>query len=82
MSFGVAVLATAVGGVPEIIQGGNGMLVPANDPDALAGKMIELLSDARHADEMGAAGLEHVRDNFLSTRELEDWLRMFGDIAA
>jgi hypothetical protein len=29
---------------------------------------------------MGAQGREHVRDNFLSTRELEDWLRLFGDL--
>jgi hypothetical protein len=29
---------------------------------------------------MGAAGREHVRRNFLSTRELEDWLRLFGEL--
>jgi hypothetical protein len=27
---------------------------------------------------MGANGREHVRSNFLSTRELEDWLTLFG----
>ena len=32
------------------------------------------------ADEMGASGREHVQRNFLSTRELEDWLRLFGDL--
>ena len=30
---------------------------------------------------MGAAGREHVRENFLSTRELEDWLRLFRDLS-
>jgi hypothetical protein len=29
---------------------------------------------------MGARGREQVRDNFLSTRELEDWLTLFGDL--
>jgi hypothetical protein len=29
---------------------------------------------------MGAAGREHVRHNFLSTRELEDWLRLFQEL--
>ena len=32
------------------------------------------------ATEMGAAGREHVRRNFLSTRELEDWLRLYGEL--
>ena len=32
------------------------------------------------ADAMGARGQEHVRRNFLSTRELEDWLRLFGTL--
>jgi glycosyltransferase involved in cell wall biosynthesis len=51
MTFGVAVLATTVGGVPEIVQNGNGMMVPPNDPEALAERMVELLGqDAlRHA---------------------------------
>ena len=29
---------------------------------------------------MGVAGREHVRRNFLSTRELEDWLRLFSEL--
>jgi len=47
MSFGVPVLATAVGGLPEIIDEGigNGVLVPPDDPDALAQRMGELLKD-------------------------------------
>ena len=28
----------------------------------------------------GSEGREHVRENFLSTRELEDWLRLFGEL--
>ena len=40
----------------------------------------ELLRNPVRADEMGAEGRSHVRDNFLSTRELEDWLRLFRDL--
>jgi hypothetical protein len=29
---------------------------------------------------MGARGREYVRDNFLSTRELTDWLQLFSDL--
>jgi glycosyltransferase involved in cell wall biosynthesis len=64
MTFGVAVLATRVGGVPEVVQDGNGMMVPPNDPEALAGQMVELLGhDAlRHA--MGAKGKHSLYPRF------------------
>jgi glycosyltransferase involved in cell wall biosynthesis len=45
MSFAVPVLATRVGGIPEIIGDGNGVLVEPDDPQALADRMIELLSN-------------------------------------
>ena len=35
---------------------------------------------AAMADEMGKTGREHVRRQFLSTRELEDWLRLFNEL--
>jgi hypothetical protein len=34
------------------------------------------------ADAMGAQGKEHVRENFLSTRELEDWLLLLTELRA
>jgi glycosyltransferase involved in cell wall biosynthesis len=45
MSFGVPVLATRVGGIPEIIGDGNGVLVEPDDPQALADRIVELLSN-------------------------------------
>ena len=47
-----------------------------------AQRTIDLLADPVGADAMGAQGREHVRENFLSTRELEDWLRLFGELLA
>ena len=44
--------------------------------------MLELLRDPDKADAMGVAGREHVRGNFCSTRELEDWLRLFLDLSS
>ena len=40
----------------------------------------EAESDPERATQMGAAGREHVRRQFLSTRELEDWLRLYTEI--
>ena len=42
--FGRPVIATAVGGLPEIIDGSNGILVPPEDPSALAGAIDEFFT--------------------------------------
>jgi glycosyltransferase involved in cell wall biosynthesis len=64
MSFGVPVLATAVGGVPEIIRDGNGMMVPPNDPGALAERMIELLRDDALRQAIGLKGKNSLYPRF------------------
>lgn len=50
LSLGTPVVATAVGGVPEVVRDGeNGLLVPPSDPVALAGAMRSMLDDAVRA---------------------------------
>lgn len=58
MSFGIPVIGTSVGGVPEVIDGKNGILVPANDHKALAEKMIELLAFEEKRKNLGIKGRE------------------------
>ena len=46
LSVGTPVVSTAVGGVPEVVRDGeNGLLVPPNDPAALAGALRAILHD-------------------------------------
>ena len=69
--MGRPIVATAVGGVPELIRdGANGLTVPADDPKALAQGIGRLLADPAFAGKMAArartdAGVydmsEHVR---------------------
>jgi D-inositol-3-phosphate glycosyltransferase len=59
---GVPVVATAVGGVPEMIEDGvNGWLVPGRDPIALATAVEEALARPEEARRRAAAARESVR---------------------
>jgi N-acetyl-alpha-D-glucosaminyl L-malate synthase BshA len=62
MACGVPVLATKVGGLPEVVEDGvTGALIPLGDLDGMAQKAFELLTDdALHAT-MSRAGVERAR---------------------
>lgn len=69
----------AGGIVLQIRDGFDGYLV--DSVEECAARTIDLLADPVGADAMGAQGREHVRKNFLSTRELEDWLKLFAALS-
>jgi glycogen synthase len=54
MATGAPVVASAVGGVPEIVDGTNGLLFPADDHVALADRLRQILGD-----DTAATGLRH-----------------------
>ena len=65
MALGRPVIASAVGGIPEMIEHGRtGLLVPPRDPDALANAIIRMLQDHPYADTLGKAGRDLVEERF------------------
>jgi glycosyltransferase involved in cell wall biosynthesis len=65
MAAGLPVVATRVGGVPEVvIDGVTGLLVPPRNPDALSEAILRLLQDPDLRHRMGQAGRERVRERF------------------
>jgi glycosyltransferase involved in cell wall biosynthesis len=57
MALGVPIVATKVGGVPEVVEDGRqGLLVPAADADALGQAVTALLAQPEYAAALGAAG--------------------------
>jgi glycosyltransferase involved in cell wall biosynthesis len=65
MAAGRPVVATAVGGIPEVVvHGETGLLVPPGDPVALADALHELLAHPERARELGARGRERAHEKF------------------
>ena len=68
-AFRCPVVATSVGGIPEILEHGvNGCLVPPDDPVALAAQLAKLLCDRNLREGLSGELFEHVRVNFPWTR--------------
>jgi len=70
------VIASAVGGLPEIVlDGETGLVVPSGDADALAEAIVALAGDLERAAAMGAAGRERALAEFTperSARRIEE----------
>jgi glycosyltransferase involved in cell wall biosynthesis len=65
MALSRPVVASAVGGIPEMIDHGRtGLLVPPHDPEALAASLVRLLTDHPYADAIGRAGHDLVHERF------------------
>ncbi len=78
---GRPVVASNVGGIPlQIEDGVNGFLVKPDDTDAFVQKILMLLKDRKLAEEFGKKGREIVRDRFLVTRHLLDYLKLLNEI--
>jgi glycosyltransferase involved in cell wall biosynthesis len=75
MATGLPVVATAVGGTPEVVvDGETGLLVPPGDPMALAAALEALLANPVMATAFGQAGRARVEAHFgegLMLREVE-----------
>ena len=65
MAHGLCVVASAVGGIPDMVQDGrSGLLVPPNDPGALQAALRRVLADPQLRARLGAAARGRVLEQF------------------
>lgn len=77
---GRPVVATPVGGVPEIVEHGRtGLLVPPGDPAALAGAISLLMRDHRRARDFGTRARSVARARFSLERQAEQTVLLWHD---
>lgn len=82
MAEGLPVVATSVGGLPELVEEGqNGYLVPPSDVTALTGRLRILMLDPRHRREMGAQGWERARKHFAVDRMVAEISAIYDSLA-
>jgi sugar transferase (PEP-CTERM/EpsH1 system associated) len=78
MAVGLPVVATAVGGTPEIVDHGvSGLLVPAATPDALAGAMLSYRRNDHVRVAHGAAGRERAEKHFPLMQMIEGYVDVY-----
>ena len=76
------VVATPVGGTPEVVvEGETGLLVPPRDPDALAAALGRLLADADLRRRMGEAGYRRVAERFSADAMAARVLELYDEVA-
>ena len=80
MALGRPVVATNVGGIPEMVEDGvTGLLVPPHDPDALAAAIVRLLTDHPLADILARNGYRLVREGFCVERMVSAIEQLYDD---
>jgi len=82
MACATAVVASAVGGIPEVVvDGETGFLVPPRDDRAMAEAIVTLMKDSARIAQMGAAGLARAQSMFSAERMLKETLRVYKRVA-
>ena len=81
MAAGLPVIATAIGGIPEILEGGRaGILVPPKDVDALAKAIVELARDEKKRAELSDYGRKLVAERFDIRRTVREYEKLYLEL--
>ncbi|MBA2301618.1 MAG: GT4 family glycosyltransferase PelF [Acidobacteria bacterium] len=84
MAAGVPVVASDVGGIPELVRdGATGRLVPPGNVDALANALLDLLGNPRQVEEFGRAGRRIIEQTYSFDRMVDQFETLYeSELAA
>lgn len=83
MAAGLPVVATAVGGMPElVVENETGILVPPHDPEALAVAIIDLLANTPRMNMMGKSGRQRAQKCFSMEKTVYNTHAVYTDLLA
>ncbi len=81
LAAGVPVVATAVGGVPDVVRDDEtGLLIPPGEPTALTNALLRLASDPELRQKLGSRGREDVAQRFGSERLVADIAELYSGL--
>jgi len=82
MAAAKPVVATCVGGVPELVQEGvNGYIVPPGDSEVLAAAMVKMMAlPEAERQAMGRAGRVHIEANYSLERVVDQWEELYREL--
>ncbi|MBN2370570.1 MAG: glycosyltransferase [Vicinamibacteria bacterium] len=81
MAFGLPVVATEAGGIPEaVLDGVTGRVVAARRPDVLANALTELLVRPERCEEFGRAARRRYERRFTDARMIDETLRIYEEL--
>lgn len=81
MSLGNPVIATNIGGNPElVINNETGKLIPPRSSEKIAEAILELKKNRKWAKELGQNARRHIQENFNTERTVKDMMRVYQDL--
>jgi glycosyltransferase involved in cell wall biosynthesis len=82
LAFGRALVLSAVGGFPEVAEGGTAALVPPGEPAALHAVLARLLDDPQERARLGARAAQAAASRFSWDAIAREHLTLYADLAA
>ena len=77
---GTAIVATAIGGIPEQVAEGTGVLTEPGNPTAFADAIARLLENDTLREAVANDGLRHVQENFTLMLQARRFLAWYDEI--
>jgi glycosyltransferase involved in cell wall biosynthesis len=81
MAVGLPIVATTIGGVTDLLEkGGTGVLIPPDDPDAMAGELDRLLGDPSIRADLGDRARKRAVEEFALSGSIARLVDLYGNL--